>query len=245
MPRPEPPLWVRIGGGLQLVPGGQRHGPADRDLPPPGGPWLPLQLAGRLVGWASESSLPLAGSASQAGERLVREQRTRLLSRLDHKLRSSLLVLQESARSATFGRTEMLELLNEQAQDVTRRASALASAALDPKEPARAVGLAAVLQLAARGASVAVPPDAVVWAPEPVLVEALTRLQEWLGGERAEFTAVRVGHWWHLTVAGSLQVLQVPELGEPLIRLLVDTHLEGWLDVRAGEIGVYLPADGG
>jgi hypothetical protein len=37
--------------------------------------------------------------------------------------------------------------------------------------------------------------------------------------------------------------LAVPEMGEPLIRLIVDTHLDGWLEVGPGGCAnVYLPA---
>jgi len=37
---------------MESIPGHLRHGPADLDFPPPGGPWEPLALNGRLVGWA-------------------------------------------------------------------------------------------------------------------------------------------------------------------------------------------------
>ncbi|MBO0682699.1 MAG: hypothetical protein J2P45_06045, partial [Candidatus Dormibacteraeota bacterium] len=45
-------FWVRVGGGLEELPSGRRHGPADPDFPPPGGPWAELRLGGQLVGWA-------------------------------------------------------------------------------------------------------------------------------------------------------------------------------------------------
>jgi hypothetical protein len=35
----------------------------------------------------------------------------------------------------------------------------------------------------------------------------------------------------------------VPELGEPLVRLIVDTQLDGWLDASAPDcVDIYLPA---
>ncbi|MGH7777990.1 MAG: hypothetical protein ACREPI_12550, partial [Candidatus Dormibacterales bacterium] len=172
-------LWVRVGGGLELVPGGARHGPADPGFPPPGGPWRPLLRDGRLAGWAAAGGpghAALVAEAEESGARIAQERRTQLLGRLDHKLRSSLLLLQESARGAAFGRTEALEALSEQAEEVARRAAGLATAAVDPGDPARAVVLAAAFRLAARDVDLEAPPDAIVWAPEPSLVEALVRL---------------------------------------------------------------------
>lgn len=238
-----------MGGGLELVPGGDRHGPADPAYPPPGGGWQPLLEGGpggRLVGFSRDPQPGQAELAVEVGERLGRERKDQLVRRLDHKLRSALLVLQESARSAAFGRPEMLETLYDQAQEVSRRAVALATAAVDPREPARAVVLAAALQLAAPGAGREVPNDAIVWAPEPGLVDALARLAEWLGGDDVRFLAEEAGAWWRLGVSGGPQPLAVPELGEPLIRILVDTHLGGWLDTGSpqaeGPVAIYLPA---
>jgi hypothetical protein len=58
-------------------------------------------------------------------------------------------------------------------------------------------------------------------------------------------SAQPVGAWWkvHIAVSGQRTPLAVPEMGEPLVRLIVDTHLEGWLDVSASNAAdIYLPA---
>ena len=238
-------MWVRVGGGMESVPDRQRHGPADSDFPPPGGPWEPLVLNGRLVGWGEKSGLRSARISAETGQRLEHEQREYLLGRLGHKLRSSVLALQESARQAAFGRPEMLEALFEQAQDVGRRAAALEAAAVEPKDVARGVVLGAVLNLALASASREVPADAVIVGSEPVLVEAFTRLGDWLDGGAIAVAAESVGSWWkiHVTTGGDPKPLPVPEMGEPLVRLIVDTHLNGWLDTRAEDgVDVYLPA---
>src|SRR5713226_8219839 len=92
LPMSEPtPMWVRVGGGLESVPDHLRHGPADLEFPPPGGPWEPLLLSGRLVGWAEKGGLRLARQSAEIGQRLAHEQRDYLLGRLGHKLRSSVL----------------------------------------------------------------------------------------------------------------------------------------------------------
>jgi hypothetical protein len=239
------PLWVRVGGGLELVPTGERHGPADLGLPPPGGPWEPLVVNGRLVGFAREQSRNLGRTAEELGVRLTGERRAYLLGRLGHKLRSALLALQESARGAAFGRHEALEQVYEQAQEVGRRAAALEVAAIDPKDHARAVVLGAVLNLAAPAADRRLPGDAIVRAPESVLVEALTRAYEWMGGEGVRITGGRVEDWWRVSLAAAPErkPLAVPEFGEPLVRFLVDTHLQGWLDSADPEqANIYLPA---
>src|SRR5260221_11502291 len=85
----------------------QRHGPADVEFPPPGGPWKPLALNGRLVGWAEDSGLALARRSAELGAQLAEEHRAHLLGRLGHKLRSAPLALQESARQAALGRPEL------------------------------------------------------------------------------------------------------------------------------------------
>ncbi|MBO0704940.1 MAG: hypothetical protein J2P39_06445, partial [Candidatus Dormibacteraeota bacterium] len=87
--------------------------------------------------------------------------------------------------------------------------------------------------------------DAVVHGSEPVLVEALSRAYEWMGGQGATIQGYRVGSWWRLELLASpdRKPLPVPELGEPLVRLLVDTHLDGWLDsAREDRVVAYLPA---
>lgn len=238
------PLWVRVGGGLESVPEHHRHGPADIDFPPPGGPWKPLVLNGRLVGWAHDAGLKLARRSAEIGQRREEEQRDYLLGRLGHKLRSSVLALQESARQAAFGRPELMEAVFEQAQEVGRRAAGLEAAAIEPKDGARGVVLGAVLNLALPAASRAVPADAIVIGSEPVLVEAFTRTRDWLG-ESLTVTAERVGSWWkvRIAVAGGRRPSPVPELGEPLVRLIVDTHLDGWLDAGGPDgADIYLPA---
>jgi hypothetical protein len=239
------PMWVRVGGGLESLPEHSRHGPADAEFPPPGGPWEPLVLNGRLVGWAEHGGLRVARQSAELGQRLINEQRDYLLGRLGHKLRSSVLALQESARQAAFGRPDMLEGLFEQAQEVGRRAAGLEAAVVEPKDQARGVVLGAVLNLAMPAATSTVPGDAVVLGSEPVMVEAFTRLREWLLGDSLSVSAERAGGWWQVRVeaAGERKPLPVPELGEPLVRLIVDTQLNGWLDASdTGHVDVYLPA---
>jgi len=240
-------LWVRVGGGLEEVPGGARHGPADPEFPPPGGPWVPLRVGGRLVGWGRSGVVlrKAARRAQEEGRRLVQERQAYLTRRLGHKLRSAVLGLQESARLASFGRPELMGLLYEQAQDVARRAQALETVALSAGDTPRAVVLGAVLNLAAPGAACALPGEAVVCAPEPVLVEALRRAYEWLGGPGSGIRARRVGNWWCLDLEPGPErgALAVPEFGEPLVRYLVDIVLGGWLDARRPDrVSIYLPA---
>lgn len=239
------PMWVRVGGGLESVPDHLRHGPADLDFPPPGGPWQPLLLNGRLVGWAEKGGLRMARQSAEIGQRLEHEQRDHLLGRLGHKLRSSVLALQESARQASFGRPELLEGVFEQAQDVGRRAAGLEAAAIESKDSARGVVLGAVLNLALPSAARDVPAEAVVLGSEPALVEAFTRVGEWLLGDSLSVAAEPQGSWWKVRVsaAGKRKPLSVPELGEPLVRLIVDTQLDGWLDAGAADrADLYLPA---
>src|SRR5438477_7750691 len=239
------PVWVRVGGGMESVPDHRRHGPADVDFPPPGGPWEPLVLNGKLVGWAAQSGLRMARKSAEMGQRLVDEQRDHLLGRLGHKLRSAVLALRESARQAAFGRPELLEAVFEQAQEVGRRAAAVEAAAIQPKDAARGVVLGAVLNLSLPIGSRELPAGAVVLGSETALVEAFARIQEWMGGPGMTIAAEQVGSWWKIRVApgGDRKPLAVPEMGEPLIRLIVDIHLEGWLDVGPPDgADVYLPA---
>ncbi|HKW70548.1 MAG TPA: hypothetical protein VJP81_08185 [Candidatus Dormibacteraeota bacterium] len=239
------PMWVRVGGGLESVPDHSRHGPADIEFPPPGGPWEALVLNGRLVGWAERGGLRAARRCAEVGQRLVDEERAYLLGRLGHKLRSSVLALQESARQAAFGRPELLEGLFEQAQEVGRRAAGLEAAAVEPKDAVRGVVLGAVLNLALPTATRDVPEEAAVIGSESLLVEAFTRMREWLNGSSLSVVAEPKGAWWRVcaTATGDRKPLPVPELGEPLVRLIVDTHLEGWLDSsRPDGADVYLPA---
>ncbi|TMF88978.1 MAG: hypothetical protein E6I08_05765 [Chloroflexi bacterium] len=240
------PLWARVGGGLELVPGGDRHGPADLDFPPSGEGWEPLQLGGQLVGWAHGSGgRALARQAEEDGARLATERRAHLLGRLGHKMRSAVLSLQESARQAAFGRPELLEQLYEQAQELGRRAAALEAAALDPKDPARGVVFGAILNSACAGAVLEVPADAVVKAPEPVLLEAMARAFEWMGGPGSRIAGEHRGNWWRIeiTAAPDARPLAAPELGEPLVQLLVDIHCGGWLDAsEPGRAVLWLPA---
>jgi len=240
------PLWVRVGGGLEELCSGRRHGPADPDFPPPDGPWEGVWVSDRLVGWAS----PGRGRTSlntvvEEGERITRERRAHLVSRLGHRVRSSVLALQESARQAAFGRRERLEQIYEQAQDLGQRAIALETVAVDPRDPPRAVVIGAVLGRAAAGAERHLPEQAVVRARESVLVDAVKRAYEWLGGAGSTINGALTGSWWRLEMvaAPDRQPLAVPELGEPLVRHLVDTILEGWLDVAGPDRAIiYLPA---
>ena len=136
-------------------------------------------LNGRLVGWAQEAGLKIARRSAELGQRLMDEQRDYLLGRLGHKLRSSVLALQESARQAAFGRPELLEAVFEQAQEVGRRAAGLEAAAVEPKDTARGVVLGAVLNLAVPAARHDVPPDAVVigslWPSPPRVLRTFER----------------------------------------------------------------------
>lgn len=240
------PLWVRVGGGLEELCSGRRHGPADPDFPPPGGPWEEVWVSGRLVGWTSPGwARASLRRVLEEGERISRERRAYLVGRLGHKVRSSVLALQESARQAAFGRGELLQQIYEQAQDLGRRAIALETVAVDPKDPPRAVVIGAVLGRAAAGAHRDLPAQAVVQAREPVLVDAVTRAYEWLGGAGSRISGELTGNWWRLEMvaAPDRQPLVVPELGEPLVRHLVDTVLDGWLDASCPDGAViYLPA---
>ena len=89
------------------------------------------------------------------------------------------------------------------------------------------------------------PADASVVGAEPLLVEAFSRARDWLLGDSLNVTAQPLGAWWKvsLTSVGERKPLPVPELGEPLVRLIVDTHLDGWLDTsRTDGADLYLPA---
>ena len=241
-------MWVRVGGGMESVPDRQRHGPADTAFPPPGGPWEPLAIGGRLVGWGERSGIAAARRSAEIGQQLEDEERTHLVGRLGHKLRSAVLALQETSRQAAFGRPEMLEMVYEQALEVGRRAAALEAAAAVPKERARGVVLGAVVNLTLPGAARTMPSEATVIGSEPALVEAFTRLRDWVGDGGLTVDAGQVGGWWKVSLRseGPRTPLPVPEMGEPLIRLLVDTRLEGWFDSsRDDGADVYLPAYSG
>jgi hypothetical protein len=138
-----------------------------------------------------------------------------------------------------------LEAVFEQAQEVGRRAAAVEAAAIQPKDAARGVVLGAVLNLALPIAARELPSGAVVLGSETALVEAFTRIQDWMGGPGMTIAAEPIGSWWKVSVApgGERRPLSVPEMGEPLIRLIVDTRLDGWLDAgRHGGADIYLPA---
>jgi len=230
---------------MESVPDHGRHGPADRDFPPPGGPWEAVSLNGKLVGWAEHGGLAQARRCAEIGEQLADDERSHLLGRLGHKLRSAVLALQESARQAAFGRPELLEGVFEQAQEVGRRAAAVEAAAIQPKDAARGVVLGAVLNLSLPIGARELPAGAVVLGSETALVEAFARIQEWMGGPAMTIAAEQVGSWWKIRVApgGDRKPLAVPEMGEPLIRLIVDIHLEGWLDTSPPDgADIYLPA---
>jgi hypothetical protein len=187
----------------------------------------------------------LGARCVELGRELEVERRDHLVGRLGHKLRSSVLALQESSRQAAFGRPDLLEWVFEQALEVGRRAAALEAAAVQSKDRARGVVLGAVLNLAMPSASQDLPPGAVVLGSEPELVEAFARANEWLGGDGLSVTAEPVGSWWKVRVDGSgpRPSMPVPEMGEPLLRLIVDTHLDGWLDAtRTDGADIYLRA---
>src|SRR5947207_15755583 len=97
---PVTPMWVRVGGGLESVPEHERHGPADADFPPPGGPWEALVLNGRLVGWGPRSGLRAARQSAEMGQRLIEEQREHLLGRLGQQRGASVRATQAYARRA-------------------------------------------------------------------------------------------------------------------------------------------------
>jgi hypothetical protein len=230
---------------MESIPDHRRHGPADVDFPPPGGPWKPLALNGRLVGWSEEVGLALARRSAELGQLLADEHRAHLLGRLGHKLRSAVLALQESARQAAFGRPELLEAVFEQAHEVARRAAALEAAAVPPKDGARGVVLGAVLNLALPNTERRLSAEAVVIGSEPALVEAFTRAKDWMGGQDLTVGAELVGSWWKVRVgaSGPRRPLPVPEMGEPLIRLIVESHLDGWFDAsHPDRADIYLPA---
>lgn len=230
---------------MESLPDRRRHGPADAAFPPPGGPWEPLALGGRLVGWGERGGLAAARRCVELGGQLAEEERDHLVARLGHKLRSAVLALQESARQAAFGRPELLETVFDQAQEVARRAAALEAAASVPKERPRGVVLGALLTAALPGAATSLPSVAAVIGSEPSLKDAFTRVRDWVGVEEITVGAEPVGAWWKVSVRGhgERHQLTVPEMGEPLVRLLVDTHLEGWLDAHdSAAPDIYLPA---
>jgi len=95
------------------------------------------------------------------------------------------------------------------------------------------------------GADRRLPPEASVLGSEPALVEAFTRAKDWMGGQSLTVDAELMGSWWRVSVvaSGPRQSLAVPEMGEPLIRLIVETYLDGWFDVsHADRADFYLPA---
>jgi hypothetical protein len=66
-----------------------------------------------------------------------------------------------------------------------------------------------------------------------------------MGDQRLTIAADPVGSWWRVRVGagGPRPTLSVPELGEPLIRLIVETHLDGWLDAsHPDHADFFLPA---
>ena len=79
---------------------------------------------------------------------------------------------------------------------------------------------------------------------EPVLVEAFSRAGDWLDGDSLTIAAEPVGSWWriHLATSGPRKAQAVPEMGEPLLRVIIDLHLGGWLDVLPDGADIYLPA---
>src|SRR2546428_13017373 len=238
-------MCVRIDGGMKSNQHHERHGPADPEFPPPGRPWEAVSLTGRLVGWAEHAGLAQARRCAELGHSLADDEQAYLLGRLGHKLRSAVLALQESARQAAFGRPELMEAVFEQAQEVGRRAAAVEAAAIQPKDAERGVALGAVLNLALPIAARSLPQGAAVLGSETALVDAFTRVQDWMGGPGRTIAAAQVGSGWRISVApgDERKPLPVPEMAEPLDRLMCDTHLEGWLDVGRPEgADIYLRA---
>jgi hypothetical protein len=102
-----------------------------------------------------------------------------------------------------------------------------------------------VLNLAMPAATGYVPSDAAVLGSETVMVEAFSRVRDWLMGDSLSVEAEGMGGWWRVRVTsgGERKPLPVPELGEPLVRLIVDTQLDGWLDTSDPDhVDIYLPA---
>ncbi len=175
----------------------------------------------------------------------LRTLRSRRPAARGSRSRSASLALQESARQAAFGRPELLEAVFEQAQEVSRRAAALEAAAAGPRDRPRRVVLGALLNAALPAATRTLPADAAVIGSEPALMDAFVRVRDWVGGDDIKVAAEPTGDWWKVSVRGGGKrlALAVPEMGEPLVRLLVDTHLDGWLDSKqAGAPDIYLPA---
>src|SRR5205823_12530909 len=105
--------------------------------------------------------------------------------------------------------------------------------------------LGSVPTLAKPNAANNVPSDATVIGSETALVEAFTRLKDWLAGNGLRVDAEPMGAWWKIqvSVGAERKPPAVPELGEPLVRLIVDTQLDGWLDARRTDgADIYLPA---
>ena len=55
---------------MESIPDHARHGPADPEFPPPGGPWEAVSLNGRLVGWAEHAGLAQARRCAELGQSL-------------------------------------------------------------------------------------------------------------------------------------------------------------------------------
>ena len=238
--------WYRVGGGLEhnLQPEPLRHGPADADHPPPGR-LLPVFHGDRLAGWAEGPTPEMGPEATALGELRARALRERLLERLDHKLRGGLLALEASAAgAAATGDRALLGQVHDLAREVRSRAEGLASVVLEPRDGRRPVVLRAALAMLPATDSGGVPAEALVEASEQALRDLLERLVDWMGGAGCAFEATLDGRWWRLRVhrAGP-SLASVPELGEPLVRHLVDFVLEGWLaPPDAGGVTLYLPA---
>jgi len=88
---------------MESIPDHRRHGPADLDFPPPGGPWKPLVLNGRLVGWGEEGGLALARRSAELGEQLADLMLVNDLDLTYAKIR-----LDERSLATAIDRTSML-----------------------------------------------------------------------------------------------------------------------------------------
>ncbi len=166
------------------------------------------------------------------------EARRRLVHRLDHKLRSSLLLLRENALRS--GSPALYDL----AEEALRRASGLSAAAVPAADEPRPLRPAAVLASVIPGVVIEGEAGAIAIAPEADLKSLLGRLPGWLGGG-LRFRLESVPGWCVLDVSAAEPAPpdEVPELGEPLVRLIVEEGLGGGLEVPGpGRAVLRLPA---
>lgn len=166
------------------------------------------------------------------------EDRRRLALRLEHRLRSTLMLLQESARRS--GSEAMYDL----AAEALRRAGGLASAAVPPGGETRPVHLASAIMSALPGAACGGDRGLAASVPDGDLRTVLGLLPGWLGPDlsitlRANPELLLM----EISAPGPAPAMEVPEMGEPLIRILVEENLRGTLEVGEGATAIIgLPA---